>query len=163
MTPDALNLPHIKMGAKSAKAPLTQSYDKGPTTELINLTIGDFFDQIVEQNPDKEALISAHQNSRLTYRQLQRKVNQLASSRIRMGLQKGDHVGIWSHNNVEWVIMQLATAKAGIVLVNINPAYRTFELEYAINKVDCQVLVLMRHVKSSDTAMSKSSGVAKTW
>lgn len=153
MTPDALNLPNIKMGAKSANAPLTQSYDKGPTTELINLTIGDFFDQIVAQNPDKEALISAHQNSRLTYRELQRKVNQLASSMIRMGLQKGDRVGIWSHNNIEWVIMQLATAKAGIVLVNINPAYRTFELEYAINKVDCQVLVLMRHFKTSDYAM----------
>ena len=69
-----------------------------------------------------------------------------------MGLQKGDRIGIWSHNNVEWVIMQLATAKAGVVLVNINPAYRTFELEYAINKVDCQVLVLMRHFKTSDYA-----------
>ncbi|MCP5916440.1 AMP-binding protein, partial [Klebsiella pneumoniae] len=82
-------------------------------------------------HPDKDALISAHQNIRLTYRELQRKVNQLASSMIRMGLQKGDRVGIWSHNNVEWVIMQLATAKAGIILVNINPAYRIFELEYA--------------------------------
>lgn len=148
-----LTPPRVNMGAKSANAPLTQSYDKGPTTELINLTIGDFFDQMVEQNPDKEALISAHQNVRLTYRELQRKVNQLASSMIRMGLQKGDRVGIWSHNNVEWVIMQLATAKAGIVLVNINPAYRIFELEYAINKVDCQVLVLMRHFKSSDYAV----------
>lgn len=148
-----LTTPRVNMGAKSANAPLTQSYDKGPTTELINLTIGDFFDQMVEQNPDKEALISAHQNVRLTYRELQRKVNQLASSMIRMGLQKGDRVGIWSHNNVEWVIMQLATAKAGIVLVNINPAYRIFELEYAINKVDCQVLVLMRHFKSSDYAV----------
>lgn len=153
MTKDVLNLPRIVMGAKSANAPLTQSYDKGPVTPLIELTIGDFFDQMVEQNPDKEALVSAHQNIRLTYRELQRKVNQLASSMIRMGLQKGDRVGIWSHNNVEWVIMQLATAKAGIILVNINPAYRIFELEYAINKVDCQVLVLMRHFRSSDYAV----------
>jgi fatty-acyl-CoA synthase len=153
MTKDVLTLPRIVMGAKSANAPLTQSYDKGPVTPLIELTIGDFFDQMVEQNPDKDALISAHQNIRLTYRELQRKVNQLASSMIRMGLQKGDRVGIWSHNNVEWVIMQLATAKAGIILVNINPAYRIFELEYAINKVDCQVLVLMRHFRSSDYAV----------
>ena len=153
MTKDVLTLPRIVMSAKSANAPLTQSYDKGPVTPLIELTIGDFFDQMVEQNPDKDALISAHQNIRLTYRQLQRKVNQLASSMIRMGLQKGDRVGIWSHNNVEWVIMQLATAKAGIILVNINPAYRIFELEYAINKVDCQVLVLMRHFRSSDYAV----------
>ena len=153
MTKDVLTLPRIVMGAKSANAPLTQSYDKGPVTPLIELTIGDFFDQMVEQHPDKDALISAHQNIRLTYRELQRKVNQLASSMIRMGLQKGDRVGIWSHNNVEWVIMQLATAKAGIILVNINPAYRIFELEYAINKVDCQVLVLMRHFRSSDYAV----------
>lgn len=146
------NLPCVQMDAKSANAPLTQSYDKGVTTDLINMTIGDFFDQIVKQNPDKEALVSAHQNIRLTYRELQQKANQLASAMINMGLQKGDRVGIWSHNNVEWVLMQLATAKAGIVLVNINPAYRTFELEYAINKVDCQVLVLMRHFKSSDYA-----------
>ena len=152
MTKDVLTLPRINMGAKSANAPLAQSYDKGPITPLIELTIGDFFDQIVEQNPDKEALVSAHQHIRLTYRELQQKVNQLASTLIGMGLQKGDRVGIWSHNNVEWVIMQLATAKAGIVLVNINPAYRIFELEYAINKVDCQVLVLMRHFKASDYA-----------
>lgn len=146
------NLPRIQMGAKSANAPLSLSYDKGPTTDLIDMTIGDFFDAIVEKNPDKEAIISVHQNIRLTYRQLQQKANQLASAMIRMGLQKGDRVGIWSHNNVEWVIMQIATAKAGIVLVNINPAYRVFELEYAINKVDCQVLVLMRHFKTSDYA-----------
>lgn len=152
MTNAILNLPRVEMGAKSANAPLTLSYDKGPTTPLIDLTIGDFFDAMVEKNPDKLALISAHQNVRWTYRELQQKVNQLASTLIRMGLQKGDRVGIWSHNNVEWVIMQLATAKAGIVLVNINPAYRIFELEYAINKVDCQVLVLMRHFKTSDYA-----------
>lgn len=147
---NTLNLPRVAMGAVSANAPLTQSYDKGPATELINMTIGDFFDAMAEQHPDKEALVSVHQNVRLSYRELQQKANQLASTLINMGLQKGDRVGIWSHNNVEWVLMQLATAKAGVVLVNINPAYRTFELEYAINKVDCQVLVLMRHFKSSD-------------
>lgn len=152
MNDTTLSFPRVEMGHKSANAPLTQSYDKGPTTPLIDMTIGDFFDAIVAQYPDKEAIVSIHQNSRLTYRQLQQKANQLASAMINMGLQKGDRVGIWSHNNIEWVLMQIATAKAGIILVNINPAYRIFELEYALNKVDCKVLVLMRHFKSSDYA-----------
>lgn len=147
-----LELPRIQMGAKSANAPLRLSYDKGPTAPLIESTIGAFFDAMVAKNPDKIAIISAHQNIRMSFKELQSKANQLASSMINMGLQKGDRVGIWSHNNVEWVIMLLATAKAGLVLVNINPAYRIFELEYALNKVDCQVLVLMRHFKTSDYA-----------
>ncbi len=139
--------------AISANAPLSLSHDKGPTDiPLIEQTIGEFFDSMVERYPDKEALVVCHQNIRWTYRQLQQKSNQLASSMIRMGLQKGDRVGIWSHNNAEWLLMQLATAKAGVILVNINPAYRIFELEYALNKVDCKVLVLMRHFKSSDYA-----------
>ncbi|GAF61675.1 long-chain-fatty-acid-CoA ligase [Psychrobacter sp. JCM 18903] len=69
-----------------------------------------------------------------------------------MGLEIGDRIGIWSHNNAEWLLMQLATAKVGIILVNINPAYRTFELQYALNKLGCSALVLMRHFKSSDYA-----------
>ena len=145
-------LPRIQMGAKSANAPLTMSYDKGPSAPLIESTIGEFFDAMTAKNPEQTAIVSVHQKIRMSYRELQSKANQLASAMINMGLQKGDRVGIWSHNNVEWVIMLLAAAKAGLVLVNINPAYRIFELEYALNKVDCQVLVLMRHFKSSDYA-----------
>ena len=75
-----------------------------------------------------------------------------ASSRApcRAGLEPGDRIGIWSHNNAEWVLMQLATAQVGLVLVNINPAYRSAEVEYALNKVDCRALVTMRQFKSSD-------------
>ncbi|WP_296403503.1 AMP-binding protein [Psychrobacter sp.] len=140
------------MGAKSLNAPLAISHDRGPDTPLIETTIGDFFDAIVEQNPDKEALVVCHQNIRWTYRELQQKVNQLASAMIEMELEIGDRIGIWSHNNAEWLLMQLATAKVGVVLVNINPAYRSFELQYAINKLGCSALVLMRHFKSSDYA-----------
>lgn len=137
--------------AASSHAPLQTSHDVGPTdTPLIEETIGDYIDAVVERQPNKEALISRHQNIRWTYLELQQKANQLASAMINMGLEKGDRVGIWSHNNAEWLLMQLATAKAGIVLVNINPAYRIFELEYALNKVDCKVLVMMRHFKTSD-------------
>lgn len=139
--------------AASKNAPLTLSHDKGATdTPLIQDTIGDYFDKVVAQYPDKIAVISRHQQQRLTYRELQQKANQLASAMINMGLEKGDRVGIWSHNTIEWLLMQLATAKAGIILVNINPAYRIFELQYALNKVDCKVLVLMRHFKTSDYA-----------
>lgn len=149
---DLTSLQGVSMGAKSANAPLTMSQDRGPKTPLIEATIGDFFDAMVEQHPDREALVVCHQNIRWTYRQLQQKVNQLASAMIEMGLEIGDRVGIWSHNNAEWLLMQLATAKVGVILVNINPAYRSFELQYALNKLGCSVLVLMRHFKSSDYA-----------
>ena len=149
---DLAALQGVSMGAKSANAPLKMSHDRGPETPLIEATIGDFFDAVVEKNPDREALAVCHQNIRWTYRELQKKVNQLASAMIEMGLEIGDRVGIWSHNNAEWLLMQLATAKVGVILVNINPAYRSFELQYALNKLGCTALVLMRHFKTSDYA-----------
>ena len=80
------NIPSINMGARSANAPLTQSYDKGPDVPLIEATIGDFFDAIVSKYPEREALVVCHQNIRWTYQQLQQQVNQLASSMIGWGL-----------------------------------------------------------------------------
>ena len=142
----------VSMGDRSANAPLKMSHDWGPKTPLIEATIGDFFDAVVEKHPDQEALVVCHQNIRWSYRELQQKVNQLASAMIEMGLEIGDRIGIWSHNNAEWLLMQLATAKVGVILVNINPAYRSFELQYALNKLGCSALVLMRHFKSSDYA-----------
>lgn len=117
---------------------------------LIEQTIGDFFDAMVARQPDREALVSVHQHRRYTYGDLQSAVNQLASALLALGLQAGDRIGISSHNNAEWVLMQLATAKVGLVLVNINPAYRTAELEYALNKVGCKALVTMARFKTSD-------------
>ncbi|MDR2188516.1 MAG: AMP-binding protein [Azonexus sp.] len=131
--------------------PLSESYAKGATeTPLIEQTLGDFFDALVERQPDREALVSRHEGRRYTYRQLQREANRLASALLRQGLEPGDRVGIWSHNNAPWVLMQLATAKVGIILVNINPAYRVAELEYALNKVGCKALVMMAAFKNSD-------------
>ena len=149
---DLSALQGVSMGDKSANAPLKMSHDWGPKTPLIEATIGDFFDAVVEKYPDQEALVVCHQNIRWSYRELQQKVNQLASAMIEMGLEIGDRIGIWSHNNAEWLLMQLATAKVGVILVNINPAYRSFELQYALNKLGCSALVLMRHFKSSDYA-----------
>ncbi len=117
---------------------------------LIQQTIGDFFDDMAARQGDRDALVSAHEKKRLSYVELQRESNRLASALLKLGLAPGDRVGIWSHNNVPWVLMQLATAKAGIILVNINPAYRTSELEYALNKVACKALVTMKSFKTSD-------------
>ena len=117
---------------------------------LIEQTIGDFFDDMAARQGDHEALVSVHERKRYSYRELQREVDRLASALLGLGLVPGDRVGIWSHNNAPWVLMQLATAKVGIVLVNINPAYRTSELEYALNKVACKALVTMKHFKTSD-------------
>ncbi len=117
---------------------------------LIEQTLGDFFDAMVARQPDHEALVSAHQGCRYSYRALQRAANRLASALLGLGLQPGERIGIWSHNNAEWVLMQLATAKVGLILVNINPAYRVAELEYALNKVGCKALVMMARFKTSD-------------
>jgi fatty-acyl-CoA synthase len=130
---------------------IEQSYSRGQTDKpLIEQTIGDYFDAIVARHPDAEALVSLHQGRRYTYRQLQDEVNRLASALLGAGLATGDRVAIWSHNNVEWVLMQLATARLGLILVNINPAYRVAELEYALNKVGCKALVSMARFKTSD-------------
>ena len=128
-----------------------ESYARGATEPaLIEQTIGDFFDAMVARQPDALALVSRHEGQRFSYRELQAESNRLASALLKTGLGPGDRVGIWSHNNVAWVLMQIATAKAGLVLVNINPAYRTSEVEYALNKVGCKALVTMPRFKTSD-------------
>jgi fatty-acyl-CoA synthase len=127
------------------------SYAAGPTdTPLIEQTLGDFFDAMVDAQPQSEALVCRHEGKRYTYRELQTESARLASALLATGLVPGDRVGIWSHNNAAWVLMQVATAKAGLILVNINPAYRTAEVEYALNKVGCKLLVTMSTFKTSD-------------
>lgn len=130
---------------------LSHSLSRGATdVPLIEQTLGDFFDAMVARQPEHPALVSRHQGLRYSYRELQAASNQLASALLDLGLEPGDRVGIWSHNNAQWVLMQLATAKVGLILVNINPAYRVAEVEYALNKVGCKVLVTMPRFKTSD-------------
>jgi fatty-acyl-CoA synthase len=130
---------------------LTQSYAHGvSTTPLIGDTIGVSFDKSAERWPDRPALIVRQQNVRWTYRELQERVDAFAAGLLALGLAPGDRIGIWSPNNAEWVITQFATAKAGLILVNINPAYRTYELEYALNKVGCKALITAERFKTSD-------------
>ena len=130
---------------------LAQSYVHGASDmPLIGETIGANFDQAVIRWPDAEALVVCHQNIRWTYRELQEQVDAVAAGLLALGLEPGDRVGIWSPNNAEWVVTQFATAKAGLILVNINPAYRLAELEYALNKVGCKGLITAETFKTSD-------------
>ncbi|GAA6150655.1 AMP-binding protein [Pseudoteredinibacter isoporae] len=130
--------------------PLTQSQLNGPdTVSLLDVTIPDAFDQAAEQFPDSLALVVRHQNIRWTYREYQQQVERLAAGLLALGIQPGDRVGIWSPNRVEWCLTQFATAKIGAIMVCINPAYRLFELEYALNKVACKVIISAESFKTS--------------
>jgi len=130
---------------------LRQSYVHGTSDiPLRGETLGDNFDSTVERFPNHEALVVRHQQIRWTYKELQEKVNQFAAGLLELGLKPGDRVGIWSPNNSEWVIAQFATAKIGLILVNINPAYRLAELEYALNSVEAKALIFASGFHSSD-------------
>ena len=127
------------------------SYVHGASgTPFIGDTIGVHFDRIVERFGERDALIVRHQQIRWTYRELKERVDAFAAGLLALGLKRGDRIGIWSPNNAEWVITQFATAKAGLILVNINPAYRLAELEYALNKAGCVALVTAAQFKTSD-------------
>jgi len=117
---------------------------------LLGETIGLHFDRSVARWPDREALVVRHQSIRWTYVELQKKVDDLAAGLLSLGLEPGDRVGIWSPNNAEWVLTQFASAKAGLILVTINPAYRTSELQHALRKSGCKALILAKAFKSSD-------------
>ena len=117
---------------------------------LIGKTIGAFFDEAAARWGEREALVVCHQDVRWSFRELQRRVDDLASGLIALGLKPGERIGIWSPNNAEWLITQFATAKAGLILVNINPAYRLPELEYALNNVGCAALITAPTFKTSD-------------
>ncbi|MEX1158743.1 MAG: AMP-binding protein [Thermomicrobiales bacterium] len=116
---------------------------------LIGATIGDMFDRVVEQLPEHEALVSRHQNIRWTYRELRAEVDCFARGLVALGVKKGDRVGIWSPNHAEWIVAQFATPKIGAILVNINPAYRTHELEYSLRQSGCSTLIIGPPFKTS--------------
>ncbi|MBL8443115.1 MAG: AMP-binding protein, partial [Zoogloeaceae bacterium] len=127
------------------------SYVHGASAKaLIGLTIGRYFDEACARHAEREALVVRHQNVRLSFAGLKLRVDALACGLLRLGLKPGERIGIWSQNNLEWTLTQFASAKAGLVMVNINPAYRTSEVEYAINRVGCRALVVSPAFKSSD-------------
>jgi fatty-acyl-CoA synthase len=117
---------------------------------LLGQTIGQAFDATCAAHPDVPALISRHQKIRWTYREMGERVDALAAGLLALGLEPGDRVGIWAPNCAEWALTQFASAKAGLILVNINPAYRLSEAEYALNKVGCKALVAAVAHKTSE-------------
>ena len=119
-------------------------------TALYAGTIGDALHRAARRWPKKDALVSCHQNLRISYTQLLEQSQSLGLGLLKLGLKPGDRVGIWAPNCAEWTITQFGTALAGLVLVNINPDYRPRELEYTLNKVGCKALVLARKSKYTD-------------
>jgi fatty-acyl-CoA synthase len=129
---------------------LQPSYFRGANQPpLLDLTIGDCLERIAGRYAQREALVVRHQGIRWTYGEYLREIDKLAAGLLTLGVATGDRVGIWSPNGYEWCLTQFATARIGAILVNINPAYRVFELEYALNKAACKALVAAERFKSS--------------
>jgi fatty-acyl-CoA synthase len=129
------------------------SYAHGASERpLIGQTIGDYFDAISEMHANQEALVSCHQGIRWTYAEVRNRVDELARGMIALGVSKGQRLGIWSPNYAEWVLTQFATAKLGAILVNVNPAYRVHELEYALRQSGCSTLIIAPPFKTSNYA-----------
>src|SRR3954452_14954308 len=130
---------------------MSLSYAHGTSkTPLLGETIGENLDRAVRGHGDREALVVRHQDVRWTYAQLGERVDRLARGLVASGIRPGERMGIWSPNCAEWVLVQYASAKAGVILVNINPAYRTSELEYVLNQSGCRLLVAAQAFKTSD-------------
>jgi fatty-acyl-CoA synthase len=128
-----------------------RSYAHGASaTPLLHQTIGETLDLAAERWPDQQAVVVRDQNVRLTYADLRHQVDRLAAGLIALGLKPGERIGIWSPNRIEWILTLYAAAKAGLILVNINPAYRLAELEYALNKVQCRAVVTADRYRTSD-------------
>jgi fatty-acyl-CoA synthase len=125
-------------------------FHRGGLEPLLGATIPGHFADVVARCPDHEAVVSLHQNRRLTYTQLAQAIDVLARGLVGIGFQKGDRVAVWSTNNIEWLLLQMATARIGAVLVNINPAYRTRELAYALQRSEVQGLVVIPSFHTSD-------------
>ena len=127
------------------------SYASGASKyPLLGETIGENLKNTVAQFPQQEALVSIAQNYRATYTEFYSQTEEIAKGLLAMGLEKGDRVGIWSQNRAEWTLIQFATARVGLILVNLNPAYREHELEYVLNQAEIRVVFASSCFKSSN-------------
>lgn len=122
----------------------------GAGSPLLGITVGGVLDAAAARWPDREALVVAEQDIRWSWDELRRRARALAAGLTGIGLKPGDRIGMLAPNRAEWLLAQFGTAYAGLILVNINPAYRVNELEYALNKVDCRALITETRFKSSD-------------
>src|SRR5215475_835612 len=115
--------------------------------DLMKITIGDLLDRQAKRFGARDALVHVEHGLRYTYAQFRDECDRVAKGLIALGIQKGEHIGIWATNYSEWVVAQFATAKIGAVLVTVNPAYRTHELEYLLKQSDAATLVLIESFK----------------
>lgn len=127
------------------------SYRAGPCDQpLLHQTIGAYLQQVAERFPDRPAVVVRHQQIRWNYREYLTQIDRLALGLLALGIRPGDRVGIWSPNNIEWCLVQFATARIGAIMVCINPAYRSYELAFAINNVGCRALICASVFKGCD-------------
>lgn len=127
------------------------SHVKGPTDRpLLEATIPEFLAEVVRRHGDRPAAVFSRTGDRWTYAEFAARVDQMAAGLLSLGLYKGDRIGIWSPNRPEWLLAQFATARVGLILVNINPAYRLSELEYALNKTGAKAIIAATRFKTSD-------------
>src|SRR5207248_2920000 len=130
---------------------MTLAVEKGPTdVRLLEDTIPENLAKTVATHPDREALVSVHQGIRWTYAEFAAQVDQLARGLLGLGIEKGDRVGLWSPNYAEWTLVQYATAAVGAILVNVNPAYRSYELAYVLQQSGTRTLISAPTFKTSD-------------
>ena len=137
-------------GLMPHRTPAVSYVNGAQNLPLLGETLGQNIDRVAARFPNRPALIVPSQNVRWSYAELVQRADAFAAGLLALGLTRGDRLGIWSLNNAEWVVVQFATAKAGIVLVNVNPSYRATELEFALAMVNCQALVLATQFKTSD-------------
>src|SRR5437773_5629421 len=138
-------------GAEQTTGAAAPSYVHGAgAVPLLGETIGQNLDRTTAAFPDQDALVSVHQGIRQTYQEFHAAVTEVARGLLALGIEPGERVGIWSPNNAEWATLQYATAKVGAILVNLNPAYRTSELAYALGQSGVSTLVLAPRFRTAD-------------
>src|SRR5215831_16628658 len=128
------------------------SYSRGKDVPLLNLTIGGLLDRTANRFPDGLAVVSRHQSHRMTWAELSEAADRVASGLWSLGIRRGDRVGLWSTNCIEWVMLHMGCARAGAALVNINPAYRSHELQYTLTRSRMKALFLWHRDKRADYA-----------
>jgi fatty-acyl-CoA synthase len=127
------------------------AYEAGPSdVALLDETIPANLWRTIDEHGDREALVAVHQGIQWTYQEFGERVTRLAKGLLAAGLEVGDRVGLWAPNYAEWTLVQYATAEIGVILVNINPAYRTHELAYALNQSGCKWVIAAPEFKSSN-------------
>jgi fatty-acyl-CoA synthase len=128
----------------------TLSHTRGPDRPLLNMTLGDLLHRTADRFPDRLAVASCHQGKRLTWAELSAAADRVACGLWSLGIRHGDRVGLWSTNCVEWVMMHMGCARSGVALVNVNPAYRSHELQYTLQKSRMKALFLWHKDKHAD-------------